>query len=236
MDFPIIDLMDREGCRRRLFDLLHPEGFACPRCGAREGLNIRRRRAESPVVDHRCKGCRRVFNMFTDTPWQGTHLGPAQILLILRGIARGEPTATLAREVGISRQHLLRLRHAIQARTLDAADRVPLPDDHTEADELDQNSGEKRHPARRPGGSATAAGEPGRGPRHLGDRPSAGARGDRPTERSALAEGRPSERVGRAGRRHGPARHRAGSDGVHRRVERVQPAGPSRPGPRDGQP
>ena len=37
MDFPIIDLMDQEGCRRRLFDRLHPEGFACPRCGAREG-------------------------------------------------------------------------------------------------------------------------------------------------------------------------------------------------------
>ena len=78
MDFPIIDLMDQEGCRRKLFDLLHPEGFACPRCGARDGLNVHRRRADSPVVDHRCKGCRRVFNMFTGTPWQGTHLSPAR--------------------------------------------------------------------------------------------------------------------------------------------------------------
>jgi len=199
MDFPIVDLMDQEGCRQKLFDLLHPDGLACPRCGARDGLTIHRRRPDSPVVDHRCKGCRRVFNMYTNTPWQGTHHGPAQILLILRGIAKGEPTAKLAREVGVSRQHLLRLRHEIQARTLAAAGHAPLPDDQTEADEMYQNAGEKRDPARRPGRSAEAACEPGQGPWHLGDRPSAGPRRGRPGERSALAEGRPSERVGRAG-------------------------------------
>ena len=84
--------------------------------------------------------------MFTGTPWQGTHLSPAQILLILRGIAQGVPTAKLAREVGISRQHLLRLRHEIQARALAAADRSPLPDDQTEADEMYQNAGKKGVP------------------------------------------------------------------------------------------
>ena len=57
--------MDQEGCRRRLFDLLHPDGLACPRCDSRDGLSIHRRRPDSPVVDHRCKGCRRVFNMYT---------------------------------------------------------------------------------------------------------------------------------------------------------------------------
>ncbi len=87
-----------------------------------------------------------MFNMFTGTSWQGTHLSPAQILLILRGIAQGVPTAKLAREVGISRQHLLRLRHEIQARALGAADRVPLPDDEAEADEMYQNAGEKGMP------------------------------------------------------------------------------------------
>ena len=71
MDFPIVDLMDQEGCRQKLFDLLHPEGFACPRCGARDGLNIHRHHPDSPVVDHRCKRCRRVFSMFTNTPGKG---------------------------------------------------------------------------------------------------------------------------------------------------------------------
>jgi transposase-like protein len=176
MDFPIIDLMDQEGCRIRLFDLLHPEGHACPRCGAREGLNVHRRHADSPVVDYRCKGCRRVFNLFTGTSWQGTHLSPARILLILRGIAQGVPTAKLAREVGVSRQHLLKLRHEIQARALAAADHSPMPDDHTEADEMYQNAGEKRGPAHRPRRPAAPPGEPKEGPRHVGDRSAAGAR------------------------------------------------------------
>src|SRR5512142_2434181 len=101
MDFPILDLMDQEGCCQKLFDLLHPDGFACPRCAARDGLDVHRRRPDSPVVDYRCTGCRRVFNMFTGTLWQGTHLSPGQILLILRGIAQGVPAAKLAREVGI---------------------------------------------------------------------------------------------------------------------------------------
>src|SRR5512144_1944450 len=125
MDFPILDLMDQEGCCPKLFDLLHRGGFACPRCAARDGLDVHHRRPDSPVVDYRCTGGRRVFNLFTGTLWQGTHLSPVQILLILRGIAQGVPAAKLAREVGISRQHLLRLRHEIPSRALAAADRSP---------------------------------------------------------------------------------------------------------------
>ena len=66
----------------------------CPR----DGLNVHRHRPESAVVDYRRKGFRRVFNVFTGTPWQGTRLSPGQILLILRGIAQGVPIAKLAGE------------------------------------------------------------------------------------------------------------------------------------------
>ena len=130
MDFPILDLMDEAACCRKLSALLHPDGLACPRCAACDGLNIHRHRPESPVVDYRCKACRRVFNLFTGTPWQGTHRSPAQILLILRGVADGVPTAKLARELNASRRHLLELRHKIQARALAASDRSPLIDDN----------------------------------------------------------------------------------------------------------
>ena len=105
MDFPILDLMDQDGCYHKLLDLLHPDGLVCPRFAARDGLNVHRHRPESAVVDYRCQGCCRVFNLFTGTPWQGTHLSPSQILLIVRGIAQGVPTAKLAREVEVSRQH-----------------------------------------------------------------------------------------------------------------------------------
>ena len=215
MDFPLTDLMDQGACYQKLMDLLHPDGLACPRCAAREGLNVHRRRDGSPVVDYRCTGCRRVFNLFTDTPWQGTHFSPVTILLIRHGIAQGTPTATLARERGLSRPYRLRLRHEIQARARAAADRSPLPEERTEADAMDQNAGEKRGPAPRPRRSAAATGEPGQGPRHLGHRPAAGARGGRPAEWPAGGPGGAAERGGGGGRRHGPARHRAGDAGGH---------------------
>jgi transposase-like protein len=159
MDFPILDLMDQQACYQKLLDLLHPDGLAFPRCGGgRDGYNVHRRRDGSPVVDYRCRGCRRVFNLFTDTPWQGAHRTPAEILLILRGFAQGVSTARLARELGASRPHLLDLRHHVQARASAASDPAPLPDDRAEADEAYQNAGEKRGPAYRPGGSAAAAG------------------------------------------------------------------------------
>jgi transposase-like protein len=156
MDFPIEDLMDQAACNQRLLDLLHPGGLACPRCGA-GAHTVHRRRPDSPVVDYRCKGCGRFFNLYTGTPWQGTHKSPATILLILRGIAQGVPTAQLARELGLSRPHLLELRHQIQARALAGADRAPLLDATTEADEMYQNAGEKRRAAHRPRRPAAAA-------------------------------------------------------------------------------
>lgn len=236
MDFPILDLMDQGACYGRLLELLHPEGLACPRCAARDGLNVHRRRPGSPVIDYRCKGCRRVFNLYTGTPWQGTHFDPATILLILRGIAQGTPTARLARELGLSRPHLLELRHEIQARALAGCDRTPLPDDRVEADEMYQNAGEKRGAAHRPARPAATAGQPGQGPRHLGHRPAAGAGGGRPGERPAVVPGGSAVWRGGVGRRHGRAGDQAGGDGVHRRVERVQASEPERPRARDGQP
>jgi len=33
MDFPILDLMDQDGCYHKLLDLLHPGGRVCPAKG-----------------------------------------------------------------------------------------------------------------------------------------------------------------------------------------------------------
>ena len=37
MDFPIAELMDEDACYQKLLNWLHPDGLACPRCGARDG-------------------------------------------------------------------------------------------------------------------------------------------------------------------------------------------------------
>src|SRR5512135_1056286 len=102
MDFPLTELMDEDACYAKLLAWLHPDGLVCPRCGTRDRLHVHRRH-RAPVLDYRCAHCGRVFNTFTGTLLQGTQRRPAELVLILRGIAQGVPTARLARELGRDR-------------------------------------------------------------------------------------------------------------------------------------
>jgi transposase-like protein len=154
MDFPVLDLLDEGACYDFLVGALHPAGLRCPRCGGRR-YSVHRAHRE-PVLDYRCR-CGRVFNAWTGTAFQGTQRGPAALVLIIRGIAQGTPTAQLARELGCSRRHLLDLRHRLQHLAWVRLPRRRLPDDHAEADEMFQNAGEKREAARRPTRPAAAA-------------------------------------------------------------------------------
>ena len=162
MDFPIVEFMDEDACYRKIIEILHPDGLACPRCQSRDGFRVHRR-TRDPVLDYRCS-CGRVFNAFTGTAFHKTHRRPAEILLILRGIAQGTTTARLARELNRHRQHLLQLRHRLQEQAFRGADPLPLDDPAVEADEMYQNAGEKRRaasrsrrPAAPPGQSTTWA-------------------------------------------------------------------------------
>jgi transposase-like protein len=145
MDFPIVDLLDQEACYNLLLTWLHPQGLACPDCHRADRMPIHRRDRQ-PVVDYRCGHCGRVFNAFTGTALQGTHHRPAALILILRGIAQGVPTAQLARELGCDRGPLLALRHRLQDLAFRFRDRLPLDDPVVEADEAYQNAGEKGVP------------------------------------------------------------------------------------------
>ena len=142
MDFPLIDFLDEDACHCKLVALLHPEGLAYPRCGRRERLGIHSRHRE-PVLEYQCGHCGRVFNAWTGTVLQGTHRRPGQLLLILHGVATGEPTARMARELGCDRKHLLELRHRLRDGARLLLDRDPLGDAAVEADEMDQDAGEK---------------------------------------------------------------------------------------------
>ena len=112
--FPIQSLMDEQACYDYLLSVLHPQGLRCPEghpVPAGQGAHDRHR---APIVDYRCQTCGAVFNVFTNTIWSKTRYSCATIVLILRGVAQGVPTAHLARELGIDRAHLLEHRHAIQ--------------------------------------------------------------------------------------------------------------------------
>src|SRR5262249_34824334 len=81
---------------------LYPRGRPCPPCGRRRGLGAPRRH-RAPVLAYQCPRCAAVFTAFTGTALAGTQRRPSELVLILRGIAQGTPTAQLARELGCSR-------------------------------------------------------------------------------------------------------------------------------------
>ena len=116
MDFPIVDLLDDEVSIAWLLKYFHPKGLTCPQCqasvkDAREFRHTQR----SHLTVYRCRACHGLYNVYSGTVFAGRHLRPAQVVLLLRGVCKGEPALTLARELKLSRQTVHDLRHAIQA-------------------------------------------------------------------------------------------------------------------------
>jgi transposase-like protein len=141
IDFPIDDLLDHDACLTWLEKHLHPDGLHCPRCGAAE-RRLARRAAAFPA--YRCRQCDRFYTVLTGTVFAKTRQTPAKLVLILRGIAKGESAARLARELGRCRRQMHTIRQRVQSNLYETLPTTPLPDAVVEADELYQNAGEKR--------------------------------------------------------------------------------------------
>ncbi|MBE7471968.1 MAG: hypothetical protein HS114_22765 [Anaerolineales bacterium] len=71
-------------------------------------------RRRDPIFDYRCRICGNVFNLFTDTVWQGSQYDCRKIVLIVRGVAQGTPTLHLADELEVDYGALLERRHRLQ--------------------------------------------------------------------------------------------------------------------------
>ena len=146
IDFPITELLDDSICTLWLERHLHPEGLRCPGCGSME-RRLFRDQGHFPA--YRCRGCRGYYTLLTGTAFAKTRQRPATLVLLLRGMAKGEPTARLARELGLSRKQLHTLRQRIQANLNATAPTDVMTGTAFEADELYQNAGEKQHPPSR---------------------------------------------------------------------------------------
>jgi transposase-like protein len=109
LDLHTIDYSNEVDCYRTLVRLLHRNGLACPKCGAKEGLGVHRRRRD-PVVDYQCSRCRRVFNAWTGTAIENARLPPGALLRIVRGMVDRQASSALAKQVGCSRSTLRRWR------------------------------------------------------------------------------------------------------------------------------
>ena len=144
MDFAIAHLLDEEKAGEELQKWLHPGGLICPTCGSDD--YSRHSRLRAGVDKQRCRDCGHVFHFLSATAFRKTQFSNSKIVLILRGFSKGESTAGLARELGLDRSNLLKLRHRFQQNATHHLDNSPLPDAVTETDEAYQNAGEKGIP------------------------------------------------------------------------------------------
>jgi hypothetical protein len=86
-----------------------------------------------------------------------TRQSPATIVLLLRGIAKGESTARLARELSLDRKRLGELRQQIQTNLYASLPGELMTGMAFEADELYQNAAEKKYAPSRRGRPAAPA-------------------------------------------------------------------------------
>jgi transposase-like protein len=148
MEFPISDLLDAKACEQWILAHFHPEGLRCPRCGA--GITDAhpfRRTRKSALQIYRCNECHQIYNLYSGTIFQQRHLTPRQVVLLVRGIVKGEPSKTLAAELDLHYTTVLELRHDLQDNARLHQPKSPLLDQATETDEMFQNAGEKRERA-----------------------------------------------------------------------------------------
>jgi len=145
MDFPILDICDDELCEVWLREYFHPQGLRCPKCRASvKQARVFGRTQRSHVTQHRWRDCQSVYTVYTNTMFANKQLQPAQVILLLRGVCKGESTATLSRELHLAYDTVHHLRQQLHTHAMRLQPNTPLPDAVTETDEMFQNAGEKR--------------------------------------------------------------------------------------------
>jgi transposase-like protein len=144
MIFPIADLLSESESTAWIEQHFHPQGFVCPACEASRDQARVFRQAKRGTVDYRCRHCDPTYNLYTNTVFEGHSLTPRQVVLLLRGVCKGETSLTLAQEVQVSRTTVPTLRKALQANGYAMRAPEALSEAETETDEMYQNAGEKR--------------------------------------------------------------------------------------------
>jgi hypothetical protein len=96
---------------------------------------------------YRCRACEGYYTLLIGTLFEKTRQRPATLVLLLRRMAKGEPSARLARELGLCRKQLHTLRQRIQTNLNETAPTEVMTGTAFEADELYQHAGEKKRPS-----------------------------------------------------------------------------------------
>src|SRR5215218_2362633 len=149
MIFPIAELLDEQQSIKWVEKYFHPKRLRCPGCGATTKSAREFRTHRRGFVDYRCQKCQSTYNLYTGTVFAGSHLEPRWVVLLFRGVCKGEPATVLAEELSLSRQCVHRWRKRIQQNAYALLSDAALADLETETDEMFQNAGGKRRQARR---------------------------------------------------------------------------------------
>src|SRR2546427_2071904 len=139
MLFPITDLLDEQESMEWVETYFHPQGLRCPGCGATTEQARRFRLRKRGLEDYRCQLCQQVYNLYTGTLFVGSHLEARQVVLLLRGVCKGEPATVLAEELALSRRCVHCWRQRIQAHAYAQLSPTAVSDHETETDEMFQN-------------------------------------------------------------------------------------------------
>lgn len=139
IDFPITDLLGDAECLAWIERYLHPQGLVCPKCGSSD----RRLFRCQSVPAYRCRACHAYYTILSGTVFAKTRQRPAALVLLLRGVAKGESTARLSRELDIDRKRLGEIRQQLHQNRYDTLPNDRLDGREFEADELYQNAGKK---------------------------------------------------------------------------------------------
>jgi hypothetical protein len=110
-DFPLTAALDDRASLLGLERHLHPDGLPCPRC---RSTARRLCRAQGDVPAYRWRACAGDETRRPGTVVAKTRPRAAPLRRRRRGVATGEPTARLARELGLSRPPLPTLRQRRQ--------------------------------------------------------------------------------------------------------------------------
>jgi transposase-like protein len=145
MEFPITELLNPIDCERWINEHFHPAGLKCPRCKTSVAdSHVFRYTKKSQLAVYRCNECGKTYNLYSGTVFQQRHLTPQQVVLLVRGVLKGEPSTVLAAELGLNYITVQELRRDLHDNAMQMQSETPLGDEQTETDEMFQNAGEKR--------------------------------------------------------------------------------------------
>ena len=107
----VIPKFDKDPCIASLIEHFHPDGFRCPHCHHTEARITRENRRSGLKVYH-CSNCQQDYNLYTGTPFAGSHLTPVQSERLLHGVLL-DP-AQLAEELGITKKTVRKWQQRLQ--------------------------------------------------------------------------------------------------------------------------